>query len=95
MAHLLMRTICSPGHPRYRGIRSGRSYCQGVIVGNATTQMLVLSDKEVLAEGSTTIVERYEMLQLGIAIQAGAILSLHSDLLGRTLAEHLRAHGML
>jgi hypothetical protein len=74
---------------------SSRLMNAGVIVGNATTQMLVLSDKEVLAEGSTTIVERYEMLQLGIAIQAGAILSLHFDLLGRTLAEHLRAHGML
>jgi hypothetical protein len=57
--------------------------------------MLVLSDKEILADGSTTIGERYEMLHLGIAVQAGALLPLHFDLLGGTLAEHLCAHGLL
>ncbi len=76
--------------------KSTRLLNVGMIVGNASTQMLVLSDKEILADGSTTIVERYEMLQLGIAIQAGALLPLRFDILGgKTLAEHLRSYNLV
>lgn len=75
---------------------SSRLLTVGVIVGNAATQMLVLSDKEILADGSTTIVERYEMLQLGIAVQVKSLLPLRFEILGgKTLAEHLRSHSLL
>jgi hypothetical protein len=70
-------------------------FAAGVVVGNATTQMLVLSDREVFAEGATTIFERYEMLQLGIAAQSDALRPLKSELLGATLQEHLASHGLV
>lgn len=67
----------------------------GMVVGNAATEMLVLSDREVLKDGSTSIVEKYEMLQLGIAIQASEILSLRFDLLGKTVRDHLSSHKLV
>lgn len=46
----------------------------GVIVGNRSTQMLVFRDSERLVEnGSETIVEHYESLQLGIAVRVSEL----------------------
>ena len=74
-------------------LHESRELCiVGVIVGNAATEMLVLSDKELIADGSTTIVERYEMLQLGIAVQVSSLLQLKFQLLGGTLQQHLHAN---
>ena len=68
----------------------------GVVLGHATTEMLVMTDRETAADGTTTTVhERYEMLQLGIAVQSSALLPLRPDLLGKTVHEHLVAHGLL
>jgi hypothetical protein len=67
----------------------------GVVVGNVSTEMLVLSDKEILKDGSTSIVQRYEMLQLGIALQSAGLFDLHFEILGMTLGEHLKRHRLL
>jgi hypothetical protein len=67
----------------------------GLVVGNHSTQMLVFSDKEVIKEPSQeTIVERYESLQLGIAIESDAILDCNSRVLGDTLRNHLVKCGL-
>lgn len=74
----------------------GRTDVVGIIIGNRSTQMLVFSDKEVLREPTQeTIVERYESLQLGIALQSRAVLDTHCRILGRTLREHLREHNLV
>ena len=76
-------------------IESTTLHVVGLIIGNAATQMLVFTDREVLAEGQTTIVERYESLQFGIALQAQPILNTRFDRLGRTVEEHLSECGLL
>jgi hypothetical protein len=68
----------------------------GVVIGNRATQMLIFSDKEVLADGyRETTVERYESLQLGIAIQSAAMLDLRCNLLKGSLREHLAKNGLV
>jgi hypothetical protein len=70
-------------------------FVAGMVVGNAATEMMVLADREVLKDGSTSIVERYEMLQLGIAIQTSSILSLKFEALGKSVGEHLKSLNLL
>ncbi len=70
----------------------------GMIIGNHRTEMLVFSDKERIVEGDkkiTTIVERYEALQLGIAIQTMTLVKAHSHILGDSLFNHLKKTGLL
>jgi hypothetical protein len=67
----------------------------GMIVGNHTTKMLVFSDSERISESKETIVERYEALQLGIALQSTGLLSINSRILNGTLLDHLKKHGLL
>ncbi|MBI5565789.1 MAG: trypsin-like peptidase domain-containing protein [Chloroflexi bacterium] len=68
----------------------------GLVIGNRATQMLIFSDKEVLADGHReTIVERYESLQLGVAIQSSALLDLHYNLLNGTLRNHLAKNDLV
>jgi hypothetical protein len=68
----------------------------GLIIGNRTTEMLIYSDKEIISDGkSEKIVERYEALQLGIAIQSIAILDINYTVLGGTLRKHLANHGLI
>jgi hypothetical protein len=67
----------------------------GMIVGNATTEVLVLQDREVLSDGTNHVIEKYETLQLGIALQTVEVLDLPFDLLGKTLREHLGAHACI
>lgn len=67
----------------------------GMIIGNRTTQMLVFSDKEILAEGGKeTIVERYESLQLGMALQSASVININSRILG-TIRNHLVNNGLV
>lgn len=61
----------------------------GVITGNRSIDMLILMNTERVSEGSEIITERYESLQLGIALQSRAILDVSSELLGTTLGLHL------
>ena len=67
----------------------------GLIVKNRATQMLVLSSREKVSETAEKITETYESLQLGIAVQSGALADVHSQLLNGTLREHLRKMGLL
>ena len=67
----------------------------GVIVGNRATEMLVMSDREKTVNGSETIVERYESLQLGIALQSSSLMSLSSKTLGTTIRAYLEEAKLL
>lgn len=66
----------------------------GMVIGNTATDMCVLRDKEVVQGETTTVVERFERLQLGIAVQANSLLTVESRLLGCSLKEHLQTHGL-
>lgn len=63
----------------------------GIIIGNQTTEMTVFTSREHTSEHTEQIVERYEALQLGVAIQTRAIMDLTFPKLleGRTLRQHL------
>jgi hypothetical protein len=67
----------------------------GMVVGNHTTKMLVFSDSERISESKETIVERYEALQLGIALQSTGLLTINSRILKGTLSNHLKRYGLL
>ena len=68
-------------------------WVSGIIVGNFRTEMLVFSDRESVDEsGRQTIVERYEALNLGIAITAETVLRLPLPT-GQTVRDHVVAHG--
>jgi hypothetical protein len=68
---------------------------QGIVIGNRATEMTVFSSRERVNDGSELTVERFEALQLGIALHAEGLLAYRSTLLGCTLADHLQAHGLL
>jgi len=68
----------------------------GLVIGNKATQMLVFSNKEVLSEGKhETVVEKYESLRLGIVVQSGSLVDLHSRILGGSLYNHLTRSSLI
>jgi len=69
----------------------------GTVIGNQRTEMLVFSEREIVSESKEVVTERYEALQLGIALQSRALLDLGPfDLLnGRSIREHLNQHDLL
>lgn len=67
----------------------------GVVIGNQSTEMLVFSAREKLSEQTETIVERFEAMQAGIAIQTTALLELRTPLFDGSLREHLTRVGLL
>ena len=67
----------------------------GVIVGNRATEMLVMTDRERVVDGSETIVERYESLQLGVALQSSSLMNLPSKILGTAIRAHLEEAELL
>lgn len=68
----------------------------GLVIGNSEQSMMVFSNRELVEEkNETTIVERYEMLTLGIAVKASQLVQLQSTLLGTTIGEHLESVGSL
>lgn len=66
----------------------------GVIVENRSTKMRVLERIEVQKGACDEVVEEYEVLHLGIAIQASSLLNVESQHLGGTLLKHLQASGL-
>ena len=48
----------------------------GVVIGNQRTEMLVFSERESVSDMKEVITERFEALQLGIALQCRAFLDL-------------------
>jgi hypothetical protein len=68
----------------------------GMVIGNERMEMNVLTEREVVSEGEKTIFERYEALNLGIALQSRSILGLgpFKVLNGRRIREHLAANSL-
>jgi hypothetical protein len=68
----------------------------GMVIGNERMEMNVLTEREVVSEGEKTIFERYEALNLGIALQSRCILGLgpFKVLNGRRIREHLAANSL-
>jgi len=64
---------------------------KGIIIGNASTEMLIYTDKEVVEEGKETVTKRYEATQFGIAFQTGSIKHVQSTLLGNSLDNYLKS----
>jgi len=58
-------------------------------VANRSTEMLVFSERERTREGPETVVERFEALQLGIAIQSAAIADIPFQTLGSTVRAYV------
>lgn len=72
-------------------IKEGSQYVCGVVIGNSKTSMLIHNYEEVIEEtNERTVVEHYESLSLGIAVQARAIMPLRSRMLGGTIGEYLK-----
>jgi len=68
----------------------------GMIIGNSKTSMLVLETEEIGESSSEKIViQQYESLSLGIAIQAKEIFQQKSTLLGDAIFEFLGQNGSL
>jgi hypothetical protein len=68
----------------------------GVVVGNSSSQMLVYAEEDIDVSGTqTNIVQHWERLNLGLAVQGESILGRRSQLLGRSLREFLAARGRL
>ena len=67
----------------------------GLVIGNKSTEMQIFSDREIIADGSKEIVvERYEALQLGIALISTSMLDLKTSILEDTLRNHLKMNGL-
>lgn len=67
----------------------------GYIVENGRSGMLVMSHRESVAESTTeTVIEQYEYLTYGMAVSSSAIVDIQSELLGGTVRDHLRRHGL-
>jgi hypothetical protein len=68
----------------------------GMVIGNSKSSMMVLEMEEREENSSERLlVQQYESLSLGIAIQAKEILELKSGLVGSTIFELLEQNGML
>jgi len=64
---------------------------KGIVIGNASTEMLIYTDKEVVEEGKETVTVRYEATQFGIAFQTASIKHVQSSLLGDSLDNYLKS----
>ena len=69
----------------------------GIVIGNQRTEILVFSERESVSDVKEVISERYEALQLGIALQSRAFLDLgpFQVLNGRTIRQHLAQQALL
>ena len=74
----------------------GAVFVHGVVLGNSEARMLVFRSEERLTHGAVVAaVEQYEALTLGIAVEAKAVLTQTSTLLGKTIREHLVEHHLI
>ncbi|NVE01196.1 trypsin-like peptidase domain-containing protein [Massilia sp. BJB1822] len=68
----------------------------GIVIGNSKSRMLILDAEEVSTDGqTTTLIEQYESLALGISVEAKFILNLHSKLLGKTIQSWLESKDLI
>lgn len=74
----------------------GKVIVHGVVIGNSESKMLVFSSEEkVVEESSSTFVEQYESLTLGVAVRTDQLLNLDSELLGSTVEKYLSDSDLL
>lgn len=67
-----------------------------MVIGNASTEMLVFESRERVAEEEReTIVQRFEAMRVGIALQVVSIVGLPSRILGGTIGEYLSRESLL
>ena len=71
------------------------SHIVGVMLGTARTERSVLTEKEVVEGEKTTIYERYEALNTGMAIRTDEIGKIHSNLLGKSIRDHLEENQLV
>ena len=77
-------------------IRQGICDCSGLIIGNKSTEILIFKEKEVLDEGKKeSTIERYDSLQLGVALDSVSILDVEVGILGCTIGDHLIKNELL
>jgi Trypsin-like peptidase domain len=70
----------------------------GVVLGNQTTEMMIYASRERVSPEREHVVERFEPLALGVAIQSRAVLELGLSfkiLGGMTLREHLERSDLI
>lgn len=68
----------------------------GVVIGNSQSRMLILESEEVeRGGGGRTLIQQYESLSLGIVVHAGEVFKSESQLLNKTLGEHLEGMKLL
>ena len=67
----------------------------GLVVRNHSTEMLVFSSREVISDEKETVVERFEALQMGIAIQCSELMLLSSRILGETIGDYLDRNSLI
>ncbi|MCB0538092.1 MAG: trypsin-like peptidase domain-containing protein [Bacteroidetes bacterium] len=61
----------------------------GIIIGNKSTEMNVYTEKEIISEEKEVVVERYESIQYGLAIETASIKHVESKLLGTTIEDYI------
>ena len=70
----------------------------GVVLGNQSTEMMIYATRERVSPEREHVVERFEPLALGVAIQSRAVLELgfvFTILGGMTLREHLERSDLI
>jgi hypothetical protein len=67
----------------------------GVVIGTKATDMKVREFREETNEENRMVYERVDTLHFGVAIQTAALLDIRSELLGRTLRDHLQNANLL
>jgi hypothetical protein len=76
------------GAPVFRNTESVQ--ISGIVIGNSQSRMSILETEEVSDDGSSrTVVQQFESLTLGIAVQAAEVFEMTSELAGGKLGEHL------
>ena len=71
-------------------------WAAGIIIGNSKSRMLILDSEEINEEdNSRTILEQYESLSFGIAVQAKDIFNIYSQMLGSTIYDYLGKNNLL
>jgi len=82
------------GSPLFNG--EGPLMIHGVVIGNSESRMTVFRSAERVDDGAKEkIIEQYEALTLGVAVQAVEILNQECQILGGTIGEHLSRHDLL
>ena len=76
------------GAPLWKGGFGAPLHVVGLIVANRSTEMLVFSERERTRQGTETVVERFEAMQHGLAIQSVEI----ADLTFRGLGGPVRSY---